>query len=316
MYAIAESQVDELLCFSDLTRGLYQLYSGKRRTVVAERSDCTIASPRIWMGLSGAICSDSGLAVAKTGLESDSPEGTQLLADSLIIASDGRRGKIIATIEAETLTAKRTAATTIAIAQILNRADAKTITVIGTGVQAKAHIDASDACLSLERIYLCGRTLERARAFVSKFAGRWRVPIVSTGELKTAIGASQIAIAATSSATPVLLGEYLHPGLHVAAIGAYEGGGWELDGGVIEKADLILADSPSGAIKSADFKPLRESKSTKKSLLQTPQDYCSTATEALSSSAITLWKSVGTAEQDLIATEILLKNITNGGNKA
>lgn len=312
MQAIAKYRVEQLLSYPDLVHALCELYSGKRQVVLGDRVACTTETPRIWLGVSGALLSDSGFGIAKVGLESYAGKNSELKADSSIAIVDGKQGKILATVAAETLTAKRTAATTLAIAKLLKRDNIQTLTTIGTGVQAKAHLDACDACLSLDRLYLCGRTRDRAEAFLDKFAGRWHVPIVPTDNPKTAIAESQMAIAVTSSATPVILGEYLHPGLHVAAIGAYEGCGKELDARVSQQSDLILVDSVTGAMQTADLEPLKRQQTPP---IFTPQEYFLSDRDLSSSTAITLWKSVGTAEQDLMAAEILWKSFIKAEKK-
>ena len=86
----------------------------------------------------------------------------------LIVVFEGRTGRPIAVVDAVAVTALRTAAASGVATRLLAREDAKTLALIGYGVQAESHLQAMQAVRPLERVVVWGRSQEKAREFAQR----------------------------------------------------------------------------------------------------------------------------------------------------
>jgi len=126
----------------------------------------------------------------------------------LIILADAERGTPLAVLDSIAITAMRTAAASAVAAKYLARQDARTITIVGCGTQAAAQLEAMRRVRPIDRVFAID--VDRAKA---EALGEVR-------PLDEAVRESDIVITCTTSTTPFLLREHLHPGLFIAAVGA------------------------------------------------------------------------------------------------
>lgn len=146
-----------------------------------------------------------------------------------IVASfDEKTGQPLAILDAEPLTAIRTAATATVALRALARPDARRIAVIGTGTQATAQLGliAADPQFT---VTLAGRDPERVRALAERFGVR---PVVSIEE---AVREADVVQCCTGARKPMLSREWLAPGTHVSSVGSYE-----LDAETIRDGELFV----------------------------------------------------------------------------
>ena len=133
-----------------------------------------------------------------------------------VLLLDGTTGEPLALANASAVTAVRTAAVTAVATDALARPDATTLAIIGTGVQAQAHLPAIAAVRRLTGIRVAGRSLESARRFALSQA----VPVEACATVEEAVSGADIVVTVTSSAEPVLSHDWLAPGAHVNAVGS------------------------------------------------------------------------------------------------
>ncbi|HET9785252.1 MAG TPA: NAD(P)-binding domain-containing protein, partial [Terriglobales bacterium] len=147
-------------------------------------------------------------------------------------------------LDATLLTAERTAAVSAAATEALARVDARVLTVVGTGVQAEAHMRAVRRVRRFREIRLAGRNPERVR----KLANAWGA--TAAPGIEAAVRGADVICACTHAATPVLRRAWLAPGAHVNSVGI---GGCELDretvtaGLLTVEASTAFAPFPAGA---------------------------------------------------------------------
>jgi ornithine cyclodeaminase/alanine dehydrogenase-like protein (mu-crystallin family) len=126
----------------------------------------------------------------------------------LIILADAERGTPLAVLDSISITAMRTAAASAVAAKYLAIQDARTITIVGCGTQASAQLEAMRRVRPIEQVFAVD--VDRAKA---EALGEVR-------PLEEAVRESDIVITCTTSTTPFLRREHLHPGLFIAAVGA------------------------------------------------------------------------------------------------
>ena len=152
-------------------------------------------------------------------------------------------GELLAMIEANYLGQMRTGAASGVATRLMARADAKTIGVIGTGLQAHTQLEAIVQVRKIERIRAFGRNEERRAKFVREVSERLKIPVEDADSAEAAVHDADIVVTSTNSTKPVVEGGWLRPGTHINAIGANFPQKRELDSEAVTRAQIIAVDS-------------------------------------------------------------------------
>ncbi len=215
---------------------------------------------------------------------------------------DAQFGHIKAILDAQELTAKRTAAASALASSYLSKKDASSLLMVGTGALSSNLILAHASVRPIKEVFVWGRTLEKARRICNQLKNEdfTCTPVSSIKET-----AAHVAIisCATLSETPLILGDFIKPGTHIDLVGAYKPTMRESDTDLIKKASLYVDTFEAGLRESGDIViPLKENSITKKNILEDLFSLCSTNKFARKNDKeITLFKSVGHALEDLTA---------------
>lgn len=152
-------------------------------------------------------------------------------------------GELVALLEADYLGQMRTGAASGIATKFLARADSRSVGIVGTGLQARTQLEAVAAVRKLESIRAFGRNPERRLQFCGEMSIKLGLPVEPAASAEDAVRGADIVIAATNSTSPVVLGEWLSPGMHINAIGANFPQKRELDDAAVARASLIAVDS-------------------------------------------------------------------------
>jgi ornithine cyclodeaminase/alanine dehydrogenase-like protein (mu-crystallin family) len=156
---------------------------------------------------------------------------------------DSATGEYLAIIEADRLGQMRTGAASGVATKFLARADARTLGIIGTGWQAESQLEAVCATRAFESVKCFSRAETHRARFAAKMSARLKIAIEPVSSARDAIVESDVVIAITTAAQPVIYGEWLKAGAHVNAAG----GNWavrrEVDTETVKRARVIFADS-------------------------------------------------------------------------
>lgn len=143
------------------------------------------------------------------------------------------------------LTDIRTAAAGAVAARHLAPAKVETAGVIGTGAQARLQMEAAHLVRPFTRLLVWGRDEEKARSCAADLGARLGVQAEAVTDPAELVAASQLVVTTTPAEHPVLRAEWLHPGLHVTAMGSDQAGKNEIDPAALSKADLYVCDRVS-----------------------------------------------------------------------
>jgi ornithine cyclodeaminase/alanine dehydrogenase-like protein (mu-crystallin family) len=215
---------------------------------------------------------------------------------------DGATGEVVAMMNATPITAIRTAAVSGVATRTLARADARELAIVGAGHQADAHVAAMLEARPFERIRIASRTYESAQ----RLADEW--PIATAVETaEEAVRGADVVCAVTSSAEPVVLGEWLSPGAHVNAVGACFPHTRELDTDAVARASLFVDRRESAENEAGDYLiPLGEGAIVEGHIrAELGEVLAGTAPGRTSEDEITIFESLGLAVEDLAAAEYL-----------
>ena len=143
------------------------------------------------------------------------------------------------------LTDLRTAAAGAVAARHLARADARVAGVLGAGVQARLQIEALARVRPIERVLVWARAGAKADAYADEMARRLDLDVVPVASVEKLVLESDVVVSATPSREPLVVADWLQPGLHLTAMGADAPDKNELHPGVLERADLVVCDNRS-----------------------------------------------------------------------
>ncbi len=171
----------------------------------------------------------------------------------VVLLSSAQTGEPLALLNASAVTELRTAATSVVATGLLARDDATELAIIGTGVQARAHLLAIAASRRLTQVRIAGRAAAAAARFAAEMAGHTDAEVTACGSAAEAVAGAGIVVTATSSAEPVLRREWLAPGTHINAVGACLPHARELDTATVAAAALFADSRESVRSESGDY---------------------------------------------------------------
>ncbi len=213
---------------------------------------------------------------------------------------DPATGRALALLDGRALTAVRTAAVSaLATRYLIPRSGtgAVTLAVFGTGVQARAHLEAMRAVFEIREALVCGSTLEKTRAFAS--ANRC---LVATPE---ECCAASLICACTTSRAPLWDGARLRAGTHINAVGNARPDSCEVDETTVRRA-RVAVDTRSAVDEAGDLRlPLAAGAITSEHIVADLAEIVRGEKQVRRSAAdITLFKSVGYALEDLVLARL------------
>jgi len=219
-----------------------------------------------------------------------------------IVLFESATGQPLAFLDGRRITEMRTAAVSAAITRHLAPRDARILALLGSGVQAQAHLEALRHVCRFEEVRVWSRNAAHAQQFAARHGAR------AMGA-EDAVRGADVIVTATSSQEAVLRGEWLKRGAHVNAVGACLPTWRELDddamrGGIVivdsreaalrESGDVILSQAPIFAEAGEVFAGRRH----------VPRE------------ATTVFKSLGLAVEDVATARLVYEAATGGGGQA
>ena len=172
----------------------------------------------------------------------------------VVLLSDGRTGEPVGFLNASAVTEIRTAAVSVIATELLARPAAATLAVIGSGVQARAHILALDQARPITEIRVASRGPESADRLAASLRAQTRARVRACPSAREAVTGADIIVTATSSASPVLHRDWIAPGTHINAVGACVPHARELDTRTVAEAVLFADRRDSLLAESGDYR--------------------------------------------------------------
>lgn len=168
-----------------------------------------------------------------------------------VMLFDGETGELRALIDASAVTSIRTAAVSAVATRALARPDSKVLAILGSGVQARAHLKAMAKVLSFEQARVWSRTAEHAQAFAAEAEAPFPVEAVDSAE--AAVRGADVVVTVTSAREPIVERGWLAPGTHVNAVGSSIPTARELDSATIAAAALFVDRRESTVNESGEY---------------------------------------------------------------
>ncbi len=311
MLSLSAADVDRALSFEALVETLRTAFRNGavqpvRHHHTIERPDgaaSTLLLMPAWSDFEAAGTSAGGYVGVK--VVTVSPDNNQIgkpAVMGLYLLLDGVTGEPRALIDGQRLTQWRTACASALAASYLAREDASRLLIVGAGALSSFLAKAHSAVRKIDTIRIWNRTLANAERVAGELAEQG-LPASAADDLDAELTQADIVSSATISETPLIKGALLKPGVHVDLVGGFTPTMREADDTAISRAEVFV-DTRGGATKEAGdiVQPLAAGVLTLEAIRGDLYDLTRGSAQGRQGArAITLFKSVGAAIEDLAA---------------
>ncbi len=247
-----------------------------------------------------------GATVKLVTVMPDNPSRRLPTVQALVVWLSAMTGEPLALMDGATVTAMRTGAASGVATRLLARPDATTLAVIGAGGQAEWQIRAVAAARPIRQVLVHARNAEARERFAEQMAAATGLEVHAVGSAREAVEPADIVCCATTAATPVFDAGWLRPGTHVNGIGAFQLSMVELPPELFARASVVAIDARGAAMAEAgDLVAAIEAGLVTEAELVEIGTVDRGWVESRDPDAITAFKSVGLAIQDVAAAELI-----------
>ena len=156
----------------------------------------------------------------------------------VVMLFDANNGQPLMLFDALEITAIRTAAVSAVATKLLSGKDSSTLAIIGSGEQAKRHVEAILLVRKINQINIWSRKEENAKELAEKTSAQYNLPVTLCGNVKEAVEHADIICTVTASKEPVVKGDWVAAGTHINAVGSSTPVARELDTALLAKSKL------------------------------------------------------------------------------
>jgi thiomorpholine-carboxylate dehydrogenase len=259
------------------------------RVIQPVRNMITIEEGRRYLGVMPAVAEDAmGLKLVSFYPGNAGTAHPTHLAMIMLFRPD--TGEPLAVMDGRLITEMRTAAVSAAVTKRLAPPGSRVLALLGSGVQARAHLDALARVCRFDEVRVWSRTPEHARRFAAAHGAR-------AMDAEAAVRGADVVVTATAALHPILEGAWLKPGAHVNAVGAPRPTWRELDDEAM--ANLLIVDSREAVLKESGDVILSGAR------IHAEAGELFAGTKTVPASETTVFKSVGLAIEDLATARLV-----------
>ena len=212
---------------------------------------------------------------------------------AMILLFQPETGEPLVTMDGRLITEMRTAAVSAVATDLLARPDSAVLAILGSGVQARSHLEALGIVRKFHEVRVWSP--RHAREFAEQF------DVSAAPSAEEAVRGADVIVVATAATTPVLQGEWLSPGAHINAVGATRPNWRELDDVVLRKARIYVESREAATKESGDIIAAGQV------FAEIGEVLTGTKSGRASDTEITLFKSVGVAVEDVVAADLVYR---------
>lgn len=219
-------------------------------------------------------------------------------------------GALRGILDARLITAMRTAATTAVATRLLAREQVSSTAIVGTGAEARTHLQAMCAVRPPGEVRIHSRSADNRQAFIREMSPKVDAKLRDCASLDQAVEGAELVVLATKSPVPVLHAAHLESGMHVNSIGSARADQFELARDTYERFDAIVCDSAAHVFTEAGdaIEAVNDKLIGVEDAVDLGDLVVGHSTGRTSADDVTLYKSVGTATQDIALALALLEH--------
>ena len=250
-----------------------------------------------------------GLCGAKVIVFPGPAAGKAGTSQGIIPLFDAKTGALAAIVDAEQITAVRTAATSAAATDLLANPGADTLAILGAGRIGRLHIEAISKVRPIRKVYVWNRTAAKAEDCCRWAEQELGLKAVPCADPRAAVEQAEILCTVTQAREPILQGDWLREGAHLNAVGACAPFARELDSRAVTRSRVFVDQREAALNGSGDLVfPVREGVFSAADLAGEIGDVLlGRAPGRQNDKEITLFESVGISVEDLAAAALVFE---------
>ena len=232
-----------------------------------------------------------------------------------ILLLDPETGSLIALMDGRYITEARTAAVSAVSARFLANANASKLALIGTGVQARSHLEALQHVRQIKDVRVWSPRPQSREQFIDDMSPKFSIPIRDCATAETAVAGADLVVIATSSKTPVVEAAWVTNGAHVMCVGACRPDQREMAPALVKRARLYVDSRAAALAESGDVvmniaDGLFDQSHVRGELGEL---VLGRASGRGGESDVTIFKSLGMAVEDVVAADLVFRRASETG---
>ena len=315
---LTEQHVTALLPLNDLVAAMETALARFSAGEVLQpvRSVLMVGPQKAYFGLMPAYVAEPPQLGAKlvTVFGSNAAKGLPShLATILLLDPD--TGSLIAIMDGRYITEARTAAVSAVSARHLAAADASSLAIIGSGVQARSHLEALALVRPLRDVRVWSPQARSRERFASEMQGHAAGALRATGSAEEAVRGAAMIVLVTSSPEPVIDDAWVAPGAHVISVGACRPDQREMPPALVVRSRLVVDSRAAALIESGDVvQGIREGRFTAAHVAgELGEIVLGRVPGRRSPDEVTIFKSLGMAVEDVVAADLVYRRAIETG---
>jgi ornithine cyclodeaminase len=232
-----------------------------------------------------------------------------------IVLLDPDTGSLIALMDGRYITEARTAAVSAVSARHLATPDASILAIIGTGVQARSHLEAYSEVRTLHEVRVWSPNTRSRERFVHDMSGHTSARLLATETAERAVDGADLIVLATSAASPVIEDDWVAPGAHVVSVGACRPDQREMSPALVSRARLFVDSRAAALVESGDIvMGMREQRFAADHVAgELGEIVLGRVHGRNADDQITVFKSLGMAVEDVVTADLVFRRAVETG---
>ena len=232
-----------------------------------------------------------------------------------IVLRDPETGALIALMDGRYITESRTAAVSAVSVRHLARADASTMAIIGTGVQARSHLEAYADVRTLREVRVWSPNPRSRERFIDEMSGHVSARLLNSASAQQAVEGADLIVLVTSSPTPVIEHAWVAPGAHVVSVGACRPDQREMPPALLKQSRLFVDSRAAALVESGDVvMSINERYFTEQHVLgELGEVVLGRVAGRTTDDQVTIFKSLGMAVEDVVSADLVFRKAMETG---
>ena len=315
---LTEQQVHSLLPMSDLIAAMESALAkfSAREVLQPMRSVLTVGPTKAYFGVMPAYIPAPASLGAKLVTVFGENHKRQLPSHlATIMLLDPETGALLALMDGRYITEARTAAVSAVSTRFLAVPGASRLAIIGSGVQARSHLEAYQQVRQLEEVRIWSPNPRSRTQFVDDMSPSVSIPIIAAETAESAVRGADLIVLVTSSPTPVIEDAWVSAGAHVVCVGACRPNQQEMPPQLVKRGRLYVDSSAAAVVEAGDIvmniaAGLFDASHVRGEIGELVLGRVQGRT---SPGDITIFKSLGMAVEDVVAADLVFRRAVESG---
>jgi len=315
---LTEQQVHSLLPMPDLIAAMESALAkfSARDVLQPVRSVLTVGPTKAYFGLMPAyVPSPASLGAKLVTVFGENHKRDLPSHLATILLLDPETGALQAIMDGRYITEARTAAVSAVSTRFLAKPDASTLAIIGSGVQARSHLEAYQLVRQLKEVRIWSPKQRSREQFVDDMSSRVPVPIIAAQTAEAAVRGADLIVLVTSSPTPVIEDAWVSKGAHVVCVGACRPNQQEMPPALVARSRLYVDSKAAALLESGDVVMNIAAKLFDESHIrgEIGELVLGRVAGRATGDDITVFKSLGMAVEDVVAADLVFRRASESG---